>query len=63
MNNSKTKNNRSVKIDFKKIPEEEMRALASAVSEGASEFYKNPENVRTFNEWLEKRKKSQENQS
>ena len=63
MNNYKTKNNRSVKIDFKKIPEEEMRAMASAVLEGAREFYKNPENVRTFNEWLEKRKKSQENQS
>lgn len=42
MNNSKTKNNGPVKIDFKKIPEEEMRAMARAVLDDAIEFYKNP---------------------
>lgn len=57
MNNSKTKNNGPVKIDFKKIPEEKMRAMARATLEGAREFYKNLENVRAFNEWLQKRKK------
>lgn len=47
-----------MKIDVEKIPQEEVRAMARAALEGAREFYKNPENIRAFNEWLEKRKKS-----
>ena len=51
-----------MKIDVEKIPQKEVWAMARATLEGAREFYKNPENVRAFNEWLEKRKKSQEYQ-
>lgn len=58
MNNGKTKKETKIKIDFKKIPKEEVRAMARAVLDDVIEFYKNPENVHTFNEWLKNRKKS-----
>ncbi len=51
-----------MKIYVEKIPQKEVRAMAIAVLDGAIEFYKNPENVRAFNEWLKKRKKLKLNQ-
>ncbi len=50
-----------MKINVEKIPKEEVRLLSLAALKGAIEFYKDPENVRAFNEWLKNRKKSQTN--
>lgn len=60
MSNNKRKNRKSI-ICIEKIPQEVIRELSLATLKGAIEFYKNPENVANFNDWLKKRNKSQEN--
>lgn len=60
MKNSKRKNGKSI-ICIEKIPQEVIREVSRATLKGTIEFYKNPENVAAFNDWLKKRKKSQEN--
>ena len=41
----------SIKIDFDRIPEKEMRVLADTLLTACKAFYENPENLNHYNEW------------
>ena len=45
-----------MRIDPSLIPPAEMRNLAATFLEAAKRFYENPENVKEFKEWQEKRR-------
>lgn len=45
----------SIKIDFDRIPEKEMRVLADTFLTACKAFYENPDNLARYNEWKAKR--------
>ena len=48
-------NMESIKIDFDRIPEKEMRVLADTFLTACKAFYENPDNLARYNEWKAKR--------
>ena len=45
----------SIKIDFDRIPEKEMRVLADTFLTACKAFYENPDNLARYHEWKAKR--------
>jgi len=60
---NKIKENAHIKINPRKIPDDVIKELAITFLEGARKFYANPENVKIFQKWQEKRHKYQLNRN
>ena len=53
--NKISQENCMVKIDVNAIPQHDIKLMAMAVLDGATEFYKDPKNIAAFKEWQKKR--------